>query len=114
METWTFNTSWHGSDIAALLAKDTVVLHLGGIDTKAAVYLNGKQIASVNNYYRWVQTAEPEHSCGRQAWLAIAYMMHTKTKSSELNHALAANRLGQGHYIELHHFQPHVMLFYSH
>ena len=52
METWTFNTSWHGSDIEALLAKDTVMLHLGGVDTKAAVFLNGREVASVNNYYR--------------------------------------------------------------
>ena len=53
-DTWTFSTSWPGKDTSSLLDRDTVLLRLGGIDTVADIYFNGKLLAKVDNYHRWV------------------------------------------------------------
>lgn len=53
-ETWTFSTTFNSSDpdIAPAMASSAAQLRFYGLDTFAAVQLNGKDVLAANNFHR--------------------------------------------------------------
>jgi beta-mannosidase len=60
LDTWTFAAAF--SVGPAVFEKQQVMLVLNGIDTIADVTVNGRKVASVDNYHRWVKAAVHKQS----------------------------------------------------
>jgi beta-mannosidase len=60
LDTWTFAAAF--SVEQAVLSKQQILLVLNGIDTIADVIVNGRKVAAVDNYHRWVKAAAVQHA----------------------------------------------------
>lgn len=66
LDTWTFAAGF--SVGPAIFEKQQVVLVLNGIDTIADISVNGKKVAAVDNYHRWVKgsSTKPNRRAGQR------------------------------------------------
>ena len=57
LDAWNWTLIWHSARHARLMAHAQVALRLGGVDTFADVFLNGRHVAAVDNFHRFVMMA---------------------------------------------------------